>query len=447
MRRFAPRTALYMDLGGDFDDRTDTAPAFFDERDVNTHFGSHTEVSQHDAHDALVRRFVIHKRLGQGGFGVAFICSDSAIGDAPSLVVKLPTALVGDADVPEGTPLGNALVEESEETADTFQQARAEFRDECRNAERILEPPLMRKLRAMHGPDAVGAPLQHLSPNEYRAMMAERAHWQALPGYAHLHPLLHFDESVPMLLSVLADGSLVDLREKFKQTAGRSPLDLFPLTPASTQLAPPLWHSVARQLASALQFIDTYTELAHIDLKPDNVFFQTRPNGQVHCMLGDYGLCVPKIYRIEDAEFMPGTMYYNPHAKLWRGDVEARRATARAQSFFQYFTTILDMLRMSVVHTKGSGPEHQAWEYLTSAGRSRATLPISALVQNALTSPESSPYRYLSDMRSWASIRPNVLGNAPWLLALEAVCTERTQLLPILFQRVYGVLMASENIL
>ena len=204
--------------------------------------------------------------------------------------------------------------------------------DEALIAEVMLDPPLLRIMRARaqqraegKPPDVicsmakadrvwraqwVGTPLSRATPAEYLRVQAARLARQTHFGFWFMHRVLHLERSVPALFSEYADGSLRDLKQRIESASvpgvrrllrlstarsgeGGSSSGLWcVVVPLSTLLStlflstllsfratygrcpPPLWLQIAYQLTRAMTYIRECTPLAHVDLKPDNVLFQ-----------------------------------------------------------------------------------------------------------------------------------------------------------------------------
>jgi hypothetical protein len=97
-----------------------------------------------------------------------------------------------------------------------------------------------------------------LTDAEYADVCQWRDDWTQLPGYAHMHPVVHYDPKIPLLLSLPAEGTIEDLRVN----VGEYTPDI-----------PKQWLDIAWQLSEAMHFMLEYTELAHVDVKPANVLY------------------------------------------------------------------------------------------------------------------------------------------------------------------------------
>jgi hypothetical protein len=227
----------------------------------------------------------LFKRLGNGTFGAAYLAEFRG----RQLVVKLPVTLlckpetIVDPSVnPHGRTIAEVIRPPNRIRQSVLEHARTVFRAECQNAEQVLDSTAKHYMRANRGngstaDELVGAPLLegYLGAEEQAAIDQARQRHRALPGYAHMHPIVHFDAQIPLLLSEPAKGTLEDL---YVVIRNEPRLDAH-------------WYEVARQLSDAIAFLRHPTVgMAHLDLKPDNVLYTHHPTtGRVHIWLGDYG--------------------------------------------------------------------------------------------------------------------------------------------------------------
>ena len=324
-----PRTALYLD----FD-----APIEI-ERPANTY-------SDADASTFLFS-CLLGASLSRGTFGAAFLLrhhDNAAL--VRQWVIKLPNMLLRDGLYPrrENDPhevyLGDALYT-FEVEANVHDRALANFETEFQNAEAILEPPLFQHLNRH------GGRIRHMLVADWERLMTARDAWKALPGYAHLHPVLHLDATLPALISARADGTLDQLRN--------DPRYEVLLRRQADGDAPPTWYALARQITSAVAFILKYTPLAHIDIKPANILY-THDGPTPLLQLGDYGLCRPKADAVWQYTWT-GTAGYNPPVR--RGQLAL--ITFGAQSLLQLAATLIAILCV---------PRGVQWMYPDSNDRS-----------------------------------------------------------------------------
>ena len=347
------QTALYFDAGGVVLDANNNqpheavdAPFFFDE-DAMAAAVARAHLSSPRLEQRPVsglERLTLDTFLGGGGTGLAFLCERPRGGGVAQdmqkkkWVVKLPRAHlrpgikeeVGrNAFACRGRSISQILM--TSQTTPSSAMTRA-FAEECKYAEYALEPPEMRS--HVTGGDVVGHRLQNLTQADYARIVEARRRFQLLPGHAHLHPLLHFDASLPALFSAAANGTWISLREQIG-----SELDL-PLPQVGVM--PAAWTEMAAQLTSAVVFLEEHTQVVHLDIKPDNVFCRDRH----HFWLGDFGICAldarEKAVGLKDLR--AGSVQYLPgpdNDEAWVGV-----GTLGRLSTFQFIATLLDMLRV-----------------------------------------------------------------------------------------------------
>ena len=152
----------------------------------------------------------------------------------------------------------------------------------------------------------------------------------------------------------------------------------------SPTVAPAAWVEMARQLTSAFLFLDEHTPVVHLDIKPDNVFYLfDAPRRRYHYWLGDFGICSVDHAAATptSAEMRSGSaQYMPPRASAWH---HRRGATLRAVSLFQFFATLVDMLRLP------PSPSSPKSHHLSDATRADAAPNVAArLAQEA---PELPP--------------------------------------------------------
>lgn len=167
--------------------------------------------------------------------------------------------------------------------------------------------------------------------------------WQAQPGYTHLHPAVHFDARIPMLISLGADGTIAELRERL-----------------DAQTSPgPVWMRIAWQVSEAMAFLFDKVELAHVDIQPKHVLFLRYGDHKrrLHCWLSDYGDLCP-VDGTADV-FERGEDAYKPHAR-------PAGARHREHSLFAYYATLLDLFRFRV----DDAEEEKEETHITDAGHS-----------------------------------------------------------------------------
>ena len=216
---------------------------------------------------------------------------------------------------------------------------------------------------------------------------------QALPGHAHMHPLLHYDYGIPALFSAPAEGTWISLRERDEM---RSQLSL--PTPDSGEAAPAAWRDMARQLTSAVLFLLEHTLVVHLDIKPDNVFFVFFDDARqrYHYWLGDFGICsVRGADKLCDANALAaGSLQYMPaRPREW-----LHIGTLRALSLFQFFATLADMIHWPGFLSDGNPPPNVA-SRLAKKQPSVPQGPLRVCVDAVLHTPPNAMDARLTELR------------------------------------------------
>jgi serine/threonine protein kinase len=104
--------------------------------------------------------------------------------------------------------------------------------------------------------------------------------------------------SIPAIFSAYCDGDLASLRAKHRE------LFLYQDGKASA-----LWQRCGLHIASAIDYMK-YMEVAHTDIKLDNVFYVYEDDRSITCKVSDFGLCydLPATKPIR----LQTTTYYRP---------------------------------------------------------------------------------------------------------------------------------------
>ena len=410
-----PRTAIYLDMGVRIEaGRTGPArlidgsqfdkPSTLERALDQTFYEPDTRLSQTPMPSSILQEhYQLERRLGEGSYGTAFLCSVRHQGRG--IVIKLPNELLRDDVRTEENlfplTIQNALLPRAEtpEYRESMRLSVYEMRHECHIAELVLEPPYLRAIRLRMfceetvrdrqreaRPDQlslaattmldgllsnakqyqgtmvhiVGSRLKQMTPARYhRACMTLCLH-RTHPGFYHIHSVLHMDPTIPALISQRANGSLGDLLARAFR--GDQEPDLQALFTFRRQrngthwMPPPMWLMIATQLSSAMQFLHECTPISHLDLKPGNILYIC-PTGQetragIRCLISDFGMCARHSERIPRKESYPEAMlvrlmgsvpFVPPTEKaypLWF----TGGATAKHLSCYQFMATLVDLL-------------------------------------------------------------------------------------------------------
>ena len=405
-----PRTALHLSVGAELRDPRDDGfllrnvhalGALDDVHAVHAalggldlYDGAHPERRIFDVAIAphfFTHECVLERRLGRGSFGTAYLCRQLSP-PHNTFVVKLPNEVLKSVPPPLPQPIDKLCLDPSNPGyAVLLENGRKELCRECYHAEHLLDAPYLRALRIRQYvreilditddvavqhyietqllPDAgayaqahaemVGRPLEGVTEVQYYRAVAEQATRRTHPGFYHIHRVLHMDASIPAIISHGHDGSLESLRGSHDPHV-REGLTFRPRASDGVWELPYIWTQLATQLASAIDFIQTHTRIAHIDFKPGNVLYSRLPgtDPDVHvitCAVSDFGLlapsdaCIPAFAtRVEaDNYTLTGTPTYVPSTQqafpAWfTGTVPAQRLGE-----FQFLTALLDMLRFA----------------------------------------------------------------------------------------------------
>jgi hypothetical protein len=355
----------------------------------------HHHVAQAEFSQASLRSaFAPVKELGNGSFGTAFLCRVKGTEPATYVVVKLPNSFfesytaaaaatrnlrkrVRTVPPPLAILLEHRMNKYNDSENKHHKRAVENFVEEFEAAELILEPQSLRDARfrvaydnlkkdadqrvvltdkeARDEEDAlrrqlVGTPLPRVDAMQYLQIMEDLHGMRAYEGYHHIHPVLHLDRSLPVIVSLAADSSL----SVFRGLILTNRLQWLSPNPDTAEPSA-LWVRIATQVASAIQYISACTDLAHVDIKPANILisFSGQPTTTytqqaaaptcIRCMLSDFGICLFKTQT--NFHRFRGTAEYNPP---WDTDIGCwmpkSDLTAQSLAYYQFITTVLDML-------------------------------------------------------------------------------------------------------
>ena len=250
------------------------------------------------------------------------------------------------------------------------------------------------ELSSAVAPGGGGLVLQTEFQNALAALGGGRAalrRWQAQPGYTHLHPAVHFDARIPMLISLGADGTIAELRERLDEAASPGPI----------------WMRIAWQVSEAMTFLFEQVRLAHVDIQPKHVLFLRYGDRKrrLHCWLSDYGALCP-VDGTADVFFSErGDDAYRPLA---------RPASHREHSLYAYYATLLDLFRFDLAkeeetHITGAG--HSVGGFVSQLDEDSALMerlghnaqhPVVQMVLRPLRGPLAEcDAHFREEMRPW----------------------------------------------
>ena len=331
---------------------------------------------QHDfPTDVFDHQVTLEKFLGNGVYGAAYICRF----EDQKYVIKLPCELI------------SALFNDSYSNAERhtlrdvigYYQEKLQYRrfkkamkkimkegieelkEEAQHIEAILQPPIYRLRRVLaarqgdvlSGADDphrfnlrdAGTPLKNLTPQEHSELIHEMHALKEHPGYTHWHPVLHADFEIPCLLSVEADGSLHDLVQIMAASFTHKNDVYFE---AHSENIPAFWLTLAKQVGLAIEFMHTFGEKVHCDLKPSNILFKFNPSNSrevaLHLWIADYGICMDTGPIDKVMNEITGTPVFTPDKDEWYHMIEvnhnAQHVPGIAVTMYQYMMTLLSCI-------------------------------------------------------------------------------------------------------
>jgi serine/threonine protein kinase len=189
----------------------------------------------------------------------------------------------------------------------------------------------------------------------------------AHPGYPFVHHMLHYDPSIPLIISPPCDGTIADFMSYID-----NPLKMRNGGPS------PLWLQIARQLILAVSYVHSLG-MAHCDIKPSNILYtiHQRSYPSVHCYLSDFDGMQTDIVFSDDRPTTHTEFYAAP-------EVRARvpRHNMQDADLYCVATTMLELLVLPnddnlaqvPVVTRDPADMWRVW-----SGRVRAVAPDGAL--------------------------------------------------------------------
>ena len=138
---------------------------------------------------------------------------------------------------------------------------------------------MQRMMSVFYGPSpfAPGEPWHFESTEEYERTAKILRRLAHIPGYVHLHPIVHYDGSHQLLYSPLCTNNLLTLNRSLFKT----------MTPT--------WRKLATDLCSAVTYMHA-CDVCHMDIKPDNIFWTGHLIREAQFFLSDFDLAVDNTF-------------------------------------------------------------------------------------------------------------------------------------------------------
>ena len=302
--------------------------------------GLSLEPHKEDYRSILSRLKIIQPEIGKGAFGRVFRCT---LNGNRELIVKLPTTLLN-LKVLEidgnGYLTRNEIYTNEKDKKQQDKEAKNEFMDEFKNAEDILNPLMIKKMKFQ-----AGYAHSFQTSEELSRFHAETLEMKQHPGYAHLHKLVHFVPEIPCILSEPCTGCVIDLID--------TKPDIFSLNTDSIHFLtmPDIWVDIAYQMGQAMLFMRDICKVSHNDIKPENIFYTPvdashhGSGSKYHFQLGDYGICSKSNEEIRLTSLLDGTPWYLPLKGHW---TSSEICTRMQISIFSYAASLLSMINFPV---------------------------------------------------------------------------------------------------
>jgi serine/threonine protein kinase len=278
----------------------------------------------------------ISQEIGKGSFGTALRC----IFRGKEYVVKIPNTLwESDTLYPDGegflafqNPYGHFDAYRSE--------ALPGFVRECTFNEGAVDSITHRNKRE----NVAGVPLPSLNSSEYLDIMREMNLMKSHEGYDHIHKILGFVAELPILFSERCDGSLSSL------LVGGSDRHLFDVVGGRLS---PQWIKLAKQIGSAIEYLDIFASIAHMDIKPANILYieSSGANGlpEFNWKLSDFGICVNKTVRGDyTTPYVGGTDWYMPAEVNENRRISGYTFDAYACSIYSYMISMIECIKFEI---------------------------------------------------------------------------------------------------
>lgn len=307
--------------------------------------GPNDDVEQDDlTTEYIVSNLVLSKYLGKGSFGTAYLASLSVNGsDKRDVVVKFSNELLKSNILTIENNSIKMNYELSGRDKDSWNKGKRDIQIEYENAVSILAPYYFNNPvgRLKHDNDKFR--LERIKGNDFIAIQKEALRLRHYPGYHHIHKILHYDENLLCIFSEYCHGSLQEQIAKnmkyfssgLEEDDERMHLEI-PTSRAFLLLS--------TQMAQAVHYLLYVVQIAHLDIKPDNILYQVQAGQDITWKLSDFGLC-EKIDR--ETQFktrnIKGTRVFTPPS-LWikKSNSESRPFNGAKDMIFQYAVTMLE---------------------------------------------------------------------------------------------------------
>ena len=289
----------------------------------------------------------IYELVGKGTFGKAYTC----VLKGKQLVVKIPKKAsvreyqAGMKHDYEGGIIGGENYKRIEpwdpmvrDSSSTLKKSMENFTAEMEHYELMMEGEKFRSLRGFKQRwIRLIETSAEANRQQYERLREEALRLRQHPGFKHMHQLFHLQwfGEWPVLFSAPCESSLYNLLQKFQD---ENMLDLRPEEVNGEPFYQPskLWIVIAKQMTLAMEFMKS-VKFVHLDIKPENILYRHKSDGQIEFMMSDYGIC-GRTYRKWPGERSPGTFIYR--MPTWMMEEK----TCWELAVFQWASTLISII-------------------------------------------------------------------------------------------------------
>lgn len=210
----------------------------------------------------------VFRKLGEGGYGIVYHASFELSDDASSIpcVIKFPKVLLKGHDPYLDISSGDIQVVSSRSKLNKL--GKSIFEQETSSLIRIFTPYKRRHQQFYDGRFR----LMRTTIKSTDEILREARRVHSNPGYEYLHKFLHFEPSYYAILSEPCVGHLLEAMQNIVHGVA-----------ANKRLA-------ALQVGLAVHYLLFEVQLAHTDIKLENIFFKICPRTQQYTfVLSDFG--------------------------------------------------------------------------------------------------------------------------------------------------------------